>query len=72
MLYRTNTDGEIQPVDPMRIALVIENTEPVVVSVRGVDGNELIIGDISIDVRPNGIHILLDCPEACMSDILDD
>lgn len=58
MLYRTNTDGEIQSVDPMRIASVIENTEPVVVSVRGVDGNELTIGDISIDVRPNGIHIL--------------
>lgn len=66
MFYRTNRDGEIQSVDPARIASVIESVKPAVVSVRTIDGDELTIGDIAIDLRPNGIHILLDVPEACM------
>ena len=68
MLYRTNTDGEIQPVDPKRIAAVIDSAKPVVVSVRAIGGDELTIADVAIDVRLNGIHILLDCPEACMAE----
>jgi hypothetical protein len=68
MLYRTNTNGEIQPVSPARIARIIESVGPTLVSVRGMDGNEMTIGDVAIDVRPNGIHVLLDCPEACLAD----
>ena len=68
MLYRTNTDGEIESIDPQRLAAVINSTKPAVVSVRTVQGDELTIGDIAIDVRPNGIHILLDVPEAYMQE----
>ena len=68
MLYRTNSVGEIQDVDPKRIANVIESVKPAVVSVRTIGGDELTIGDIAIDVRPNGIHIPLDCPEACITE----
>lgn len=68
MLYRTNRDGEIESIDPQRLSAVINSTKPAVVSVRTVQGDELTIGDIAIDVRPNGIHILLDCPEACMAE----
>ncbi len=66
MLYRTNRDGEIQGIEPKRLAAVINSTNPVIVSVRTVTGDELTIGDIAIDVKPNGIHILLDVPEATM------
>ena len=68
MLYRTNRDGEIASIDPQRLAAVINSTKPAVVSVRTVQGDELTIGDIAIDVRPNGIHILLDVPEAYMQE----
>ena len=68
MLYRTNRDGEIESIDPQRLSAVINSTKPAVVSVRTVQGDELTIADIAIDVRPNGIHILLDCPEACMAE----
>ena len=68
MLYRTNRDGEIESIDPQRLAAVINSTKPAVVSVRTAQGDELTIGDIAIDVRPNGIHILLDVPEAYMKE----
>jgi hypothetical protein len=64
MYYETNSAGEIKDVSPKRIASVIEHANPAVVSVRTPCGDELTISDISIDVRLNGIHILLDCPEA--------
>jgi hypothetical protein len=64
MFYEINSAGEIQDVSPRRIARVIEQAKPAVVSVRTPCGDELTISDISIDVRMNGIHILLDCPEA--------
>ena len=43
---------------------VIGAVKPAVVSVRCGDGSELTITDISIDVRPNGVHLFLDVPEA--------
>lgn len=64
MYYETNKAGEIKDVSPQRISSVIEYAKPAVVSVRTPCGDELTISDISIDVRANGIHILLDCPEA--------
>jgi len=64
MYYETNKAGEIKDVSPQRIASVINSAKPAVVSVRTPCGDELTISDISIDVRMNGIHILLDCPEA--------
>lgn len=64
MYYETNRAGEMESVPPQRIASVIEYAKPAVVSVRTPCGDELTISDISIDVRANGIHILLDCPEA--------
>lgn len=66
MLYKTNIDGEIQSISPKRLASVIDAINPVVVSVRTVQGDELVIGDIAVDVRPNGVHLLLDVPEACL------
>ena len=35
---------------------------------HGGDGSELTITDISIDVRPNGVHLLLDVPEAAQEE----
>lgn len=67
MFYRTNKNGEIESVDPNRIANVIRSIQPAVVSVRTPSGDELTIADIAIDVRPNGVHILLDVPEAILS-----
>lgn len=64
MYYEINKSGEIESVNPQRISSVIEYAKPAVVSIRTPCGDELTISDISIDVRANGIHILLDCPEA--------
>lgn len=68
MLYRANRDGEIESIDPQRLAAVINSTKPAVVSVRTAQGDELTIADVAIDVRPNGIHILLDVPDAYMQE----
>ena len=68
MFFKTEKNGEIQSVDPNRIASVIRSVQPAVVSVRTPSGDELTIADISVDVRPNGLHILLDVPEACRAD----
>lgn len=59
-----NENGEYVDVEPMRLCRVIGAVKPAVVSVRCGDGSELTITDISIDVRPNGVHLLLDVPEA--------
>lgn len=68
MFFKAEKNGEIQSVDPNRIASVIRSVQPAVVSVRTPSGDELTIADISVDVRPNGLHILLDVPEACRED----
>lgn len=68
MFYKRNTDGEIQSVDPKQISAVIDAVNPAVVSIRTCDGDEITIGDIAIEIRPNGVHILLECPEACMTE----
>lgn len=69
MLYLTNRDGEIQSIKPERLAAVLDAVKPTVISVRAQTGDELTIGDIAVDVRPNGVHILLDVPEAvCAED----
>lgn len=57
-------NGDLKSVTPKRIADVIQHAKPAVVSVRAANGDELTITDIAIDVRANGIHILLDVPEA--------
>lgn len=59
-----NENGEYVDIEPMRLCHVIGAVKPAVVSVRCGDGSELTITDISIDVRPNGVHLLLDVPEA--------
>ena len=59
-----NENGEYVDIEPMRLCRVIGAVKPAVVSVRCGDGSELTIADISIDVRPNGVHLLLDVPEA--------
>lgn len=59
-----NENGEYVDIEPMRLCRVIGAVKPAVVSVRCGDGSELTITDISIDVRPNGAHLLLDVPEA--------
>nr|DAW06569.1 MAG TPA: hypothetical protein [Bacteriophage sp.] len=59
-----NENGEYVDIEPMRICRVIGAVKPAVVSVRCGDGSELTITDISIDVRPNGVHLFLDVPEA--------
>lgn len=59
-----NENGEYVDIKPMRLCRVIGAVKPAVVSVRCGDGSELTITDISIDVRPNGVHLLLDVPEA--------
>lgn len=59
-----NENGEYVDIEPMRLCRVIGAVKPAVVSVRSGDGSELAITDISIDVRPNGVHLLLDVPEA--------
>ncbi|GEM_PF-4925216 len=59
-----NENGEYVDIEPMRLCRVIGAVKPAVVSVRCGDGSELTITDISIDVRPNGVHLLLDVPEA--------
>nr|DAI63316.1 MAG TPA: hypothetical protein [Caudoviricetes sp.] len=59
-----NENGEYADIEPMRLCRVIGAVKPAVVSVRCGDGSELTITDISIDVRPNGVHLLLDVPEA--------
>lgn len=59
-----NENGEYVDIEPMRLCRVIGAVKPAVVSVRCGDGSELTIIDISIDVRPNGVHLLLDVPEA--------
>lgn len=59
-----NENGEYVDIEPMRICRVIGAVKPAVVSVRCDDGSELTITDISIDVRPNGVHLFLDVPEA--------
>lgn len=61
-------NGEIKSVRPSRIADVINAANAVVVSVRTANGDELTITDVAIDVRPNGVHILLDAPEAVMNE----
>lgn len=58
-----NENGEYVDIEPMRLCRVIGAVKPAVVSVRCGDGSELTITDISIDVRPNGVHLLLDVPE---------
>lgn len=63
-----NENGEYVDIDPMRPCRVIDAVKPAVVSVRCGDGSELTITDISIDVRPNGVHLLLDVPEAVESE----
>ena len=59
-----NEDGEYVDIEPMRLSRVIDAVKPAVVTVHCGDGSELTITDISIDVRPNGVHLLLDVPEA--------
>ncbi|WP_425366504.1 hypothetical protein [Gemmiger formicilis] len=59
-----NENVEYVDIEPMRLCRVIGAVKPAVVSVRCGDGSELTITDISIDVRPNGVHLLLDVPEA--------
>lgn len=59
-----NENGEYVDIEPMRICRVIGAVKPAVVSVRCGDSSELTITDISIDVRPNGVHLFLDVPEA--------
>lgn len=59
-----NENGEYVDIEPMRLCRVIGAVKSAVVSVRCGDGSELTITDISIDVRPNGVHLLLDVPEA--------
>lgn len=59
-----NENREYVDIEPMRICRVIGAVKPAVVSVRCGDGSELTITDISIDVRPNGVHLFLDVPEA--------
>lgn len=69
MLFKTDKNGKIQSVDPFRIADVICNVQPDVVSVRTPSGDELTITNISVDVRPDdGVHILLDVSEACQKE----
>ena len=63
-----NAGGEYIGIKPTRLACVIASTNPAAVSVRCADGSECTITDIAIDVRPNGVHILLDCPEACLAE----
>ena len=63
-----NENGEYVHIEPMRICRVIGAVKPAVVSVRCGDGSELTITDISIDVRPNGVHLLLDVPEAAQEE----
>lgn len=63
-----NENGECVDIEPMRICRVIGAVKPAVVSVRCGDGSELTITDISIDVRPNGVHLLLDVPEAAQEE----
>lgn len=58
-----NENGEYVDIEPMRLCRVIGAVKPAVVSVRSGDGSELAITDISIDVRPNGVHLLLDVPD---------
>ena len=60
-------NGEIKPVRPGRIA---DATDAAVVSVRTSCGDEMTIADVAIDVRPNGVHILLDVPEAFMEEFI--
>lgn len=59
-----NESGEYVDIEPMRLCRVIDAVKPAVVAVRCGDGSELTITDISIDVRPNGVHLFLDVPEA--------
>lgn len=59
-----NENGEYVDIESMRLCRVIGAVKPAVVSVRSGDGSELTITDISIDVRPNGVHLFLDVPEA--------
>ena len=63
-----NDDGEYISIEPTRLVSAVAATHPAVVAVRCADGSECTITDIAIDVRPNGIHILLDCPEACLAE----
>lgn len=63
-----NENGEYVDIEPMRLSRVIDAVKPAVVSVRSGDGSELAITDISIDVRPNGVHLLLDVPEAAQEE----
>ena len=63
-----NENGEYVDIEPMRLSRVIDAVKPAVVTVRCGDGSELTITDISIDVRPNGVHLLLDVPEAAQEE----
>ena len=65
-MYKCEDNGDLAAVAPNRIENVLREVSPVVVSVVTPEGDEMTITDISIDVRPNGIHILLVCPEAEM------
>lgn len=65
-------NGEIKPVRPGRIADAIRATDAAVVSVRTSCGDEMTIADVAIDVRPNGVHILLDVPEAFMEEFIEE
>ncbi len=51
-------------IEPADISYAIDEIKPAVISVRDGNGDELTITNMSIVVRPNGIHLLLDCPEA--------
>ena len=63
-----NENGGYVDIEPMRLCRVIGAVKPAVVSVRCGDGSELTITDISIDVRPNGVHLLLAVPEAAQGE----
>lgn len=63
-MYYELEKGDLKSAEPQRIGRCITRTDPTVVSVRTQWGDELTITDVSIDVRADGIHIILDCPEA--------
>ena len=63
-----NENGEYVDIEPMRLCRVIGAVKPAVVSVRSGDGSELAITDISIDVRPYGVHLLLYVPMAAQGE----
>lgn len=58
---------EIESLKPATLAALLDalNLQKVgAISVRGADGDEMTIAGISFEARPNGLHLLLECPEA--------